>query len=418
MSLGDLAAYLNVVGGCYMETYKINRNYFSNITWHQKEEMLGGFELDNNGDIVASFTHKGYTCNDLSVDYRKDVMAISVFSGAGGLDIGTQLAGVKVLSSLDIFSDSVKTLQKNVFFEGTKHEIGDITKWNGKDYSSILKKANPSKLIVIGGPPCQPFSKAGYWVTNEKRNPEEDPRNMLISYFELLKDLKPDGFILENVESIMHPSNQGAVDSIYENMQKLGYNCSLIRTNAADYGIPQKRKRVFFLASKKKINAKLIKTNGTSNECLKDSSLLPYERVIDWIGAFDKDIYCEGEKLDTQGKWGHELTCIPFGKNYISLSARESYPEPVFVAGKRYWSSLLKLHPFLPSWTIIASPGHWEGPFHWTNRRLNVRELAAIQTFPDDYVFYGSQSSIRKQIGNAVPPLLGKKVIEELCKWI
>jgi DNA (cytosine-5)-methyltransferase 1 len=106
------------------------------------------------------------------------------------------------------------------------------------------------------------------------------------------------------------------------------------------------------------------------------------------------------------------------GHNYIALSARDGYPEPKFVAGKRYWTSLLKLHPFEPSWTIIASPGHWEGPFHWKNRRLNIKELAAIQTFPEDYEFYGSYRSIHKQIGNAVPPMLGKIIIEELCKWI
>jgi len=403
-----------------VETYKINKKYFKNVTQHQKETMLSDFELDNRGNIVTSFIHKGYTCNDndSAIENNDEIMAVSVFSGAGGLDIGAQLAGVKVLSSLDIFSDSVKTLKMNPFFKGTEHQLGDITKLTGKNYSTILKKSNPSKLIVIGGPPCQPFSKAGYWITNQKRNPDEDPRNMLTAYFELLSDLKPDGFILENVDSIMHPSNKGAVDSIYDNMQKLGYNCSLVRTAAVDYGIPQKRKRVFFLASKKRIDAQLVKTHGSSEECLANPSLLPYERVIDWIGKFDKNVYCKGETLATDGKWSHELTCIPFGKNYIALSARENYPEPVFIAGKRYWSSLLKLHPFLPSWTIIASPGHWEGPFHWTNRRLNIRELAAIQTFPDDYMFYGGQSSVHKQIGNAVPPLLAKKVVEELCKWI
>ena len=86
------------------------------------------------------------------------------------------------------------------------------------------------------------------------------------------------------------------------------------------------------------------------------------------------------------------------------MTERAGYPDPVFVAGKRYWLSLLKLHPFLPSWTVIASPGHWEGPFHWKSRRLSIRDLAAIQTFPDDYQFYGSVYSQHKQIGNAVPP--------------
>ncbi len=401
-----------------MSLYKIEKKFFQNITEHQKETMLEDFELNENGDILIPYMHKGYTVNDKKIEFRKDIKAISMFSGAGGLDIGTQLAGIKVISSLDIFEDSVETLKKNKFFSHTVHEVGDITKITGEDYADLLKKENPEKLIIVGGPPCQPFSKAGYWVTNEKRNSNEDPRNMIVPYFKIISDLQPDGFVLENVESILHPSNKAAVDTIYENMSVLGYHCSLLKINAAEYGIPQKRKRVFFLASKKEINAQLIQTHGNEKECLSNPNLLPYERVIDWIGKFDKDEYCIGEKLETTGKWEYELTCIPFGKNYIALSEKANHPNPVFVAGKRYWSSLLKLHPFMPSWTIIASPGHWEGPFHWKNRRLNIRELAAIQTFPDDYEFFGSTYSQHKQIGNAVPPLLAKKIVEELCKWI
>ena len=401
-----------------MSTYKIEKQYFANVTPHQREAMLAAFEVDDNGDIIIPYEHKGYTVNDLQIDYRTDVKAISMFSGAGGFDIGAQLAGVKVLSSLDIFEDSVETIKRNPFFKDTLHEVGDITQLSGSHYKELLEREKPEKLIIIGGPPCQPFSKAGYWVTNEKRNSSEDPRNLIVPYFRIIEELQPDGFVLENVESIMHPSNKEAVDTIYENMNRLGYKCSVLKINAAEYGIPQKRKRVFFLASKKDINASLLQTHGSEKEILADPNLLPYERVIDWIGKFDAPEYCGDEKLATEGKWEHELTCIPFGKNYIALTEREKHPNPVFVAGKRYWLSLLKLHPFQPSWTIIASPGHWEGPFHWKSRRLNIRELAAIQTFPDDYVFYGSTYSQHKQIGNAVPPLLAKKVVEELCKWI
>lgn len=401
-----------------MALYRIERKYFENVTPHQLEAMLADFEVDSNGDILIEYEHKGFSCNDVSINYDSGVKAISMFSGAGGLDIGTQLAGVRVLASHDIFEDSVITQRQNSFFEGTLHECGDITKIDGTHYTDLLRRENPEKLIIVGGPPCQPFSKAGYWVTNEKRNSSEDPRNLITPYFRILGDLKPDGFVLENVESILHPTNHEAVENIFENMDRLGYKCSMLKTNAADYGIPQKRKRVFFLASKKDINAKLIKTHGSEKECQADPTLLPYERVVDWIGKFDSPVYYEGMKLETEGKWSHELTCVPFGKNYIALSARDGYPNPVFVAGKRYWLSLLKLHPYQPSWTVIASPGHWEGPFHWKSRRLSIRELAAIQTFPDDYQFYGSTYSVHKQIGNAVPPLLGKKVVEELCKWI
>ncbi len=401
-----------------MSTYKIEKQYFENITPHQREEMLAAFDLDGSGNIIIPFEHKGYTVNGLETKYRPGIKAISMFSGAGGLDIGAQLAGVKVLASLDIFEDSVETLKMNSFFHDTLHEAGDITQITGAHYKEILDREKPEKLIIIGGPPCQPFSKAGYWVTNEKRNSSQDPRNLIEPYFKIISELKPDGFVLENVESILHPSNKEAVNVIEENMDKLGYKCSMLRLNAAEYGIPQKRKRVFFLASKKDIQALLPQTHGSEKEVLENPALRPYERVIDWIGKFDAPAYCIGEKLEAEGKWEHELTCIPYGKNYIALTQRANHPDPVFVAGKRYWLSLLKLHPFLPSWTVIASPGHWEGPFHWKSRRLNIRELAAIQTFPDDYAFYGSVSSQHKQIGNAVPPLLAKKVVDELCRWI
>ena len=401
-----------------MAVYKIEKEYYLKFVSHQREELLKDFSLNRNGDIVIPYEHKGYKCKDYKIDNTSGIKAISMFSGAGGLDIGTQLAGVPVLTSLDIFEDSVKTMQKNPFFKDTIHECGDITKIDGKHYSDVLKKNNPNKLIIVGGPPCQPFSKAGYWVTNEKRNSSDDPRNMIVPYFKIISEIQPDGFVLENVESIMHPSNKEAVETIFENMERLGYKYSVLKINAAEHGIPQKRKRVFFLASKNNINATLPQTHGSEQECRANPSLLPYERVIDWIGHFDSPKFFGDENLSTEGKWEKELECIPFGKNYIALSERAGYPDPVFVAGKRYWLSLLKLHPFQPSWTVIASPGHWEGPFHWKNRRLSIRELAAIQTFPDDYMFYGSVASQHKQIGNAVPPLLGKKIIEELCKWV
>ncbi len=401
-----------------MKKYIINKQFFENVTEHQLVEMLKSFDVDKDGNIVLSYTPKTYKVNKKRQEFQPGLSAISMFSGAGGLDIGTQLAGVRVVSSLDFFEDSVKTIKQNSYFAHAEHLQRDIKTVTAMDYAGVLKKNNPEKLIIIGGPPCQPFSKAGYWVTNEKRDSSNDPRNMIVPYFNIIGELMPDGFVLENVESILHPTNHEAIETIYEHMERLGYHCSLIRTNAADYGIPQKRKRVFFLASKKPIDARLVKTHGSEKECVLNPNLLPYERVIDWIAEFDKEEYCQYRNIPVEGKYAHELSCVPMGKNYIALSARDGYPVPVFVAGKRYWTSLLKLHPNDPSWTIIASPGHWEGPFHWKNRRLNVKELAAIQTFPEDYEFHGSYYSIHKQIGNAVPPMLAKLVIEELIKWI
>lgn len=401
-----------------MKQYILERKFFENVTEQQLSDMLRPFDVNKNGDLVIPYNPKSYKVNRTKPQFNEGIYAISMFSGAGGLDIGTQLAGVKVVSSLDFFEDSVKTISKNKYFSHAEHLQRDIKTVTAQDYSKVLQQNNPEKLIIIGGPPCQPFSKAGYWVTNEKRDSNNDPRNMIVPYFNIIKEIMPDGFLLENVESILHPSNSEAIDTIYDNMDRLGYNCSLICTNAADYGIPQKRKRVFFLASKKPIHAILSHTHGSPNEVELNPQLLPYERVIDWIGEYDKDEYCNYSNIPVEGKYAHELSCVPMGKNYIALTERAGYPNPVFVAGKRYWTSLLKLHPYEPSWTIIASPGHWEGPFHWKNRRLNIKELAAIQTFPEDYEFYGSYYSIHKQIGNAVPPKLAQLVIQELIKWI
>src|SRR5690606_38867063 len=106
------------------------------------------------------------------------------------------------------------------------------------------------------------------------------------------------------------------------------------------------------------------------------------------------------------------------GKNYISLTEKHGFPNPKFVANKRFWTFLLKLHPLESSWTIAAQPGPWVGPMHWNNRRLRVPEIAALQTFPEDYIFYGNRRSIQKQIGNAVPCLLGKGIVEHLKRFI
>lgn len=335
--------------------YILKRTELKNITEHQLEEFISEFDLDDKGNVLIPYQHKGYTCNDkMDLFINSDIQAISFFSGCGGLDIGTQLAGVKVLSSLDFYEDSVNSLRKNPFFSHSEHFCENINNVNGKDYINIIKKNNPSKLLIVGGPPCQPFSKAGYWVKNENRKANDDPRNMIEPYFRLISEIMPDGFVLENVESILHPSNRPAVDVIVNNMEKLGYNFSMLKTNAADYGIPQKRKRVFFIATKKKIKASIVQTHGDDKAIKNNPKLLPYERVIDWIGKFDDELYYCDEQVDTTGKWNHELTCIPPGKNYIALSEKAGYPNPVFIAGKRYWSSLLKLHPLHPSWTIIA----------------------------------------------------------------
>lgn len=345
---------------------------------------------------------------------NKKVKAISFFSGAGGLDIGAHFAGAECISCLDVDKDCIETLKLNSLFKNTQLLNQDISNTNADTYKNLLKEKNPEKLILIGGPPCQPFSKAGYWVTNKKRKAANDPRNMIGQYLRIVDELKPDGFVLENVESIMHPSNIEAVESLQNEVIKMGYSMQILKMNAADFGVPQKRKRVFFIITKKVIKDVPINTHSQAKDLYNDRK---YSRVIDWIGPYNYKKYEEKDEYRLNKTYFEQLLSVPPGKNYFQV------PEPLknksgIVDNKRFWSFLLKLHPLLPSWTIAAQPGPWTGPFHWEGRRLRLKESAAIQTFPKNYNFFGSRNSIQRQIGNAVPPLLGKVVIEHMMKNI
>lgn len=388
----------------------IKEETFLPITESQRIDFFDSLGVKPiNGKLELTFNDKNYNC----MPYLESVLdskihGLSFFSGAGGLDIGAQMAGLKVLSSLDFDKNAVATMSNNKFFAHTQHRCDDIRNVKATDFSSILKANNPEKLVLLGGPPCQPFSKAGYWRTLSQRLGPDDPRNMIGSYLGLIDEIRPDGFILENVESILHPHNIQAVNDLAEAIEQMNYNYILVKANACDYGVPQKRKRVFFIASKNKIAKYPEPTH--SNET--NSTLLPYENVIDWIGRFESGINCH--ELSIEGLHHDALIQVPPGCNYISLSERRGHIPELFKPGTRYWTFLLKLHPYMPSWTIIASPGHWEGPFHWNNRRLTNEELAAIQTFPLDYKFVGSPRAIHKQIGNAVPCLLA----QNMCKFL
>lgn len=397
-----------------MPEIKINKAIFNSLQPSQRRDFFDTFpdEMMGTRYITIPYTDKNYKCMpmyDAIVDSK--VQALSFFSGCGGLDIGAQMAGVKILSSLDFEKDTIATLAANPFFAHTKHMCEDIRNVSASDYSSLIKQNNPEKLILVGGPPCQPFSKAGYWRTLAQRLGPEDPRNMIGNYLNLIADIKPDGFILENVESIMHPHNIQAIEDLKEALDQLGYHYSINRINAIDYGIPQKRKRIFVIASRKPIKHLPTPTHGDG------VGLQPIERVIDWIGRYDGGDYAS-ELDNSEGLHHDSLICVPPGTNYISLSSNRGFENPRFKAGTRYWTFLLKLHPLLPAWTVIAQPGHWEGPFHWTNRRMRLPELASIQTFPSDYSILGSPRSVHKQIGNAVPCLLGKVMIENLISNI
>lgn len=335
---------------------------------------------------------------------------ISLFSGAGGLDVGATQAGAKILRAVDCDPDAVETLRINSR-NGSSIECQDIC-----NLDFTIHRDLADDLIVIGGPPCQPFSKNGYWVTHENRMIERDPRNLLSQFLRVTKEAKPKGFLFENVESLRHPTNRPTLDGFITTAEKLGYTCASCLVNAADYGVPQRRKRIFVFGIRSTLRNIPEPTPTHSSDPAEN--LPPHIGVGDCLKTFDKPRFSEPSEHVVGGTYEIELCHVPPGKNYIALGRLKNYTGRTFRPGSRFWNFLYKLHPEKPSITIPAQPGPWVGPFHWNNRRLRVPEAAAIQTFPQGYKFFGSRRSVQKQIGNAVPCLLGEAMVRHLLDCI
>lgn len=340
------------------------------------------------------------------------VKCVSIFSGAGGLDVGAKQAGAEIVACVEFDQDSIETLKKNDPSGTTEYICDDIRNVDFLRFQS----ENSESCILIGGPPCQPFSKNGYWVRNDNRLIEADPRNMIGQYLRALSEMKPTGFIFENVDSIFHPTNRQALEGFVQAASDLGYACTVTRANALDFGVPQRRKRVFVFGI---LNGKApipqpLPTHMSGEDPADKRNLPKHPGVGPFITKYSGAEYAEPQEDASSGTYYHELCNVLPGRNYICLNELPDYEGKTFRPGGRFWNFLFKLHPDQPSITIAAQPGPWVGPFHWDNRRLRVKEIAAIQTFPEDYKFHGNRRSVQKQIGNAVPCLLARRMTEHL----
>lgn len=344
------------------------------------------------------------------------VPVISLFSGAGGLDLGVEDAGGDIAVCVEPDADCVSTLRSNRrFFPHAAiidRPLETVTTEELLHAAGVRRRHEVA--LLVGGPPCQPFSKSGYWLQGKRRG-IEDPRAALIQqYLRVLNEARPAAFIFENVASFTHPTHREAFDSLIASANELGYSVDWRLLHAAEFGVPQTRSRVFVLGLRGRAAPRFpLATHWWHNQATNGHRLRPPETAGNWIAHLNVDDLCEPEEKLT-GKWIHHLREIPPGWNYKFHTAWAGHHEPTFVTETKYWTFLLKLSPHRPSWTIQASAGPWTGPLHWENRRLRVPELAALQTFPGTYEFTGSRRSRVRQIGNAVPSLLASKVTAEL----
>jgi len=346
--------------------------------------------------------------------------AIDLFSGCGGFSYGFQQAGFHVLLGVDNTEAALKTFDKN--HEDSQTLLLDLHE--DQAIETIINTIKKKKVdIIIAGPPCQGFSLTG------TRN-EDDKRNTLFNaVFKLADKVSPTAIVIENVPGLMRLYKGKAKDEIIRLCDQYGYTCNPQILFAPDYGVPQIRKRVFFVAIKKE--------KGTFEfpSPLFDSS--NYIGCKDAIGdlptlehslgakemAYDEKAFSSYQKIMRNGSTiihnhvgtkhtDHVINVIsqvPEGGNHKDL------PEGVGDS-RKFNEAWTRYHSKKPSKTIDT--GH-RNHFHYKwNRVPTVRENARLQSFPDRFIFLGTKTQQYRQVGNAVPPMLGRVLAEQLKKYL
>lgn len=345
------------------------------------------------------------------------IRVASLFSGAGGLDIGfSSLSEFEVIFHTDIDSVAIETLRANAdrgeyVHENSLIKQADITGYNGGDLD------REEVDLVIGGPPCQPFSAAARRSGGFEGADSEDGQ-LFRAYVRLLKKWNPKAFLFENVYGITSNEEdwQMIVDAFENEAGEPGYHPKARTLDAADYGVPQHRERTFIVGVRKDIDSEFhfpFPTHGPDS---------PFDQDLVSAGEAIADLDTDGAKDDPTyeitSKHAHLLDDIPPGLNYSFYTEKLGHPEPVFGWRSRFSDYLYKADPKQPVRTLKAQPGAASGPFHWENRKFTEEELKRLQTFPDDYVLEGSYGQVVKQIGNSVPPkianILAKTISQQL----
>jgi DNA (cytosine-5)-methyltransferase 1 len=349
--------------------------------------------------------------------------AISLFSGAGGLDLGIEQAGFRTVAAVEWDQDSADTMEKNAstwftdLREVLRADLYPLAAGQGAGITTrdILRaggfRGRERPDLLVGGPPCVAFSKSGFWL-DWKRDGIDPAASLLQAYTRVLDEAKPRFFILENVYALTfdNRASRPAFERLLAEVHDAGYTFRWQVLNAADFGVPQARPRLFIVGARRRERLPELPQpthHGRWERRVTTAGPRPHVTTGEALEGLVTDP--EPEEV-VRGQWGHLLPQIPPGDNYLHFTAERGHPDPLFACRSRYWSFLLKLDPGRPSPTIQAQPGPNVGPFHWENRRLRVPELRRLFTIPDDYAFVGRRASVQSQVGNSVPPLLAEQV--------
>ena len=340
-------------------------------------------------------------------------MLYGTVRSAGSAGTGNEKAGYNILLGIDNDSKALETFELNHY--GAKSICGDITEVTYEE--DIKPLIGDQKIdVIIGGPPCQGMSLSG-------PRKFDDPRNKLyLSYIRLVKEIQPKAFVIENVPGLVGLFGGQIKDSIIEKFTEMGYQIQYKILCAADYGVPQNRKRVVFVGIKKGefVYPEIHENKVSCSMALSDLPTLEDElgeEVLDYLmqpqNEYQKIMRKNSEVVKNHIAANHSdrvkkiISLVPDGGNYKDLPDEYINSRNFHVAWTRFASDK-------PAPTIDTGHRHH---FHYKyNRVPTVRECARLQSFPDDFIFLGNKTQQFRQVGNAVPPLMAQCIAEQLKK--
>lgn len=328
--------------------------------------------------------------------------ALSLFTGAGGLDLGFHEMGFDIVACIEIEPIFCKTLELN---------RGRYIPEHCKVMCADIQHIEPAELrigpidMIVGGPPCQSFSAAGRragGVTGIF-----DVRGALFEHYcRFVDHFRPKAFIFENVRGILQGNKGRDWQEILDRFTALGYTLSYRVLDAADYGVPQHRERLVLVGVEDASFLFPQPTHGVDSP-----HKLPYVTAFEAI----KDLQPEDEPVhEYGGKYGKLLQEVPPGMNYHYFTKEMGYPTPIFAWRSRFSDFLYKADPDKPIKTLVARLGRYSGPFHWKSRKFTFAEFKRLQSFPDDYEFAGTLNVQLRQLGNSVAPRFARAIAAAL----
>lgn len=341
---------------------------------------------------------------------------IDLFAGVGGLSLGFEQRGFEVLLANEYDSSIAESYRVN--HQKTKMVVGDIVKLDReKVFSPFIGKID----VIIGGPPCQGFSQKG------KRKSINDDRNFLFKYFFSVVELvKPKYFVMENVPNLLSAEKGYFRKEIYDLFDSLGYTLNSGVLNAADYGIPQNRRRAVIIGKLGRAPVELPISNLKETTIWDAISDLAYlnssegEEETDYRFApkseYQKLLRKNSKSLKNHIATNHSKIALERLKLIPPNGGRDSLPKEHLTKSvySGTWTRMRKDEKSVTITTRFDTPSSGKFTHPYLNRAITVREAARIQSFPDDFVFIGPKTSQMKQVGNAVPPMLANQIAKAI----